>query len=120
MYPTECFALILPMKLTGYQNKVTNSLYMSCLSINCLQFNLMTDSDCYVNQMCRNIEGEKGVTSDVGVDCGSMKTSGISIFPCDKDILVSFATTSGRFAYSTDASGSPYIRKLTQVPLHIF
>ena len=81
-------------------------------------FNLTTDtnSHCYVDQICRNCEEEQGTTANHR----STKMAAISIFPCDKDILISFATTSGRVAYSADNVGAPYIEKLTKVQLHIF
>lgn len=79
-------------------------------------FNLTNDtnSHCYVDQICR--KEEQGATANRR----STKTAAISIFPCDKDILISFATTSGRVAYSANNLGAPYIEKLTKVQLHIF
>ena len=102
----------------GIKHQVTNPLRVSCSSTRCS--NLMTDGHCYVDQICRKCEEVEGATSAAGVDHESVKTAGISIFPCDKNILVSFATTSGRAAYRAATSGSPYIQKLTQVQLHMF
>lgn len=66
-------------------------------------------------QICRDSEDETSTSGSPGSQSDAQKFAGIPIFPKALHILLGFATTSGREAYSCDSRGSPYIESLTRV-----